>query len=540
MAVKATANITLTRVDDGAAGKGIKSTSITYQAGTSGTAAPTGAWSTNVPSVPQGQYLWSKTVITYTDDTTSTTYSVAYIPKNGTTGATGATGTGIQSITQEYYLSTSKTSQTGGSWVTSMPTWSSGKYLWTRYKITYENPTSTAYTSPICDSSWEAVNDIQIGGRNLIKNGRGNVKAGFFTNFETVTEDYGEHTLTSKGNYPSISLIGSFIVNPRDYEPGRILTWSFDIMYTKWDFPEGTRANEWWMGQRYSMQAIEGGSTQGQWTTITRVNLPQVGVAGYELNKWHHVKHTLIIPEPAAEGIGAQEQILLYNPSSEAEASITFRLKNVKLEYGNKATDWTPAPEDMATNEDLQDTDNTANDALGKVESTEDRVTITESELQILKDSISTMVTDENGTSLMTQKGDGWTFNMGSINKALDNTASALNNAVNDINDTASLVSSVKDVVDSIEKKTAYITMSTDDTGTPCIELGKADNPFKLRITNTSVDFLENGTKIAYVSNQTLYIERAIIKNELQIGDGSGFIWRKRENGNLGLRWTGG
>lgn len=147
--------------DKGDAGKGIKSTAITYQAGTSGTTAPTGTWATAIPSVPAGQYLWSKTVITYTDNTTSTTYSVAYIPKNGTNGATGATGTGVNTIVQQYYLSTSKTEQSGGSWVTAMPTWSTGLYLWTRYAITYKNPTSTAYTSPICDSSWEAVNDLE-------------------------------------------------------------------------------------------------------------------------------------------------------------------------------------------------------------------------------------------------------------------------------------------------------------------------------------------------------------------------------------------
>ena len=40
--------------------------------------------------------------------------------------------------------------------------------MWTRSKIVYKNPTSTAYTTPICDSSWEAVNEVQIGGRNLI------------------------------------------------------------------------------------------------------------------------------------------------------------------------------------------------------------------------------------------------------------------------------------------------------------------------------------------------------------------------------------
>lgn len=73
----------------GTAGKGVKSTAITYQAGTSGTTAPTGAWSATVPAVTQGQYLWTRTVITYTDNSTSTSYSVSYIAKNGTNGTDG-------------------------------------------------------------------------------------------------------------------------------------------------------------------------------------------------------------------------------------------------------------------------------------------------------------------------------------------------------------------------------------------------------------------------------------------------------------------
>lgn len=76
----------------------------------------------------------------------------------GAQGPTGATGTGVASMTQQYYMSDSKTTQTGGSWVESMPTWSNGKYLWTRYKVVYKNPASTVYTTPVCDSSWEAVN----------------------------------------------------------------------------------------------------------------------------------------------------------------------------------------------------------------------------------------------------------------------------------------------------------------------------------------------------------------------------------------------
>ena len=49
------------------------------------------------------------------------------------TGKTyGKTGKEVKSITTQYYLSSSKTTQTGGSWVTTCPAWVSGKYLWIR------------------------------------------------------------------------------------------------------------------------------------------------------------------------------------------------------------------------------------------------------------------------------------------------------------------------------------------------------------------------------------------------------------------------
>lgn len=87
----------------------------------------------------------------------------------GPTGPTGATGTGVASMTQQYYMSDSKTTQSGGSWVESMPTWSNGKYLWTRYKVVYKNPASTTYTTPVCDSSWEAVNEETVKRQSAIE-----------------------------------------------------------------------------------------------------------------------------------------------------------------------------------------------------------------------------------------------------------------------------------------------------------------------------------------------------------------------------------
>ena len=78
---------------------------------------------------------------------------------DGVDGENGDDGVGIESVTEEYYLSTSKSTQTGGSWVTSPPTWSKGNYMWTRSKIVYTNGV-TEYTDPICDSSWEVADEV--------------------------------------------------------------------------------------------------------------------------------------------------------------------------------------------------------------------------------------------------------------------------------------------------------------------------------------------------------------------------------------------
>ena len=63
---------------DGADGKGIKTAEITYQIGESGTTPPEGTWTKSIPeATSEKPYLWTRTIITYTDDTTSTSYSVS-------------------------------------------------------------------------------------------------------------------------------------------------------------------------------------------------------------------------------------------------------------------------------------------------------------------------------------------------------------------------------------------------------------------------------------------------------------------------------
>lgn len=69
----------------------------------------------------------------------------------GATGPTGPQGVSVTATTVEYYLSTSETELSGGTWQSTAPAITDGKYLWGRTKITYSNG-QTAYTGAYCIS----------------------------------------------------------------------------------------------------------------------------------------------------------------------------------------------------------------------------------------------------------------------------------------------------------------------------------------------------------------------------------------------------
>ena len=163
------------------------------------------------------------------------------------------------------------------------------------------------------------------------------------------------------------------------------------------------------------------------------------------------------------------------------------------------------------------------------------RIDQAQSMIDQLSNMISQLITDSNGGSLMTQTPDGWTFNMSSISDNLTTIKDAMIDMENKQDDSNSALEKLSNLVNDVANKTAYITMSTDENGDPCIELGKTNNQFKVRITNTAIDFLEGSMRIAYANNNTFYTEKMIVKNELQIGETIGFVWKTRPNGNMGL-----
>ena len=199
------------------------------------------------------------------------------------------------------------------------------------------------------DRITSTVKNVRVGSRNLILNSKGNIKAGFFQNFNKVTTKYGEFSLKSKQTYARIDIASGFLYSCRDYSVGEEVTWSYDIMYTVWNFPSGTDQKELWIGQRYTT-AASGETATGIWRSVTKHDLPVVGKNGCKLNTWYHVTQTLTIPAQASANVSEAACIQFYNSSSSAEASFTARIRNVKLEKGNVATDWTPALEDVDKN----------------------------------------------------------------------------------------------------------------------------------------------------------------------------------------------
>ena len=131
----------------------IQGVDVQYALSSSSTVAPTTGWTSTPPStIPDGQYLWQRTA------TTSGTGIVTHSAAVCITSADGKDGRGVEDIQEQYYLSTSSTRQTGGSWVTTCPEWIDGRYIWTRSRIDWTDGTTT-YTTPILASAINQANE---------------------------------------------------------------------------------------------------------------------------------------------------------------------------------------------------------------------------------------------------------------------------------------------------------------------------------------------------------------------------------------------
>lgn len=143
-----------------------------YATSTSNTTAPTSGWQDSCPPRKAGSYIWFKIItvmqsgaqiesmpscISGADGKDGATGSQGPAGPAGVNGTNGKDGRGIKSSVPEYYLSTTTSAVTGGSWSTSVPAWSSGKYYWQRLHITWSDG-GTSYTDPVFNSALTSAN----------------------------------------------------------------------------------------------------------------------------------------------------------------------------------------------------------------------------------------------------------------------------------------------------------------------------------------------------------------------------------------------
>lgn len=248
--------------DTGASGKGVKSTAVTYQASSSGTTIPTGVWSATPPATSADKpYFWTRTIITYTDNTTSTAYNVGSTPEGIVVGGRN--------------LATNTNKGTTG-WGWSMQT---GGYSKESVSETGVNTCKLTRDS-VKQSGWSVIQFSYIG----------RTKWEADTNY-TVSVDVKASVSTS--------------MNP------------------------GFRHNNGSNMLIQSCKAVNNKTVANVWTKLVWV-----------------VKSAATLPSGTSQNT--------YFTGMNSNVGVSYQFKNLKIEKGNTATDWTPAPEDYVSFVDVE------------------------------------------------------------------------------------------------------------------------------------------------------------------------------------------
>lgn len=467
-----------------------------------------GSWSNTQPTWTEGKYIWRRTKVTYGNNTIDYTPSTTGVC---ITGNPGSSGKGIQSTEIRYQVSDSQTELPTGTWTETIPNTTTAKpYLWTRTVITYtDDSTSTSY------SVSSTMDSIEVGATNLQRNSEFKDQLNYWSvdsSYSIDTELLFENSNTVKfqraldaTDNPS----AYFVTNPKmnfiSAEEGQTFTASA-YFYTT----DTTSIN----GPVYL--GVSFNDSSGVGFSNKKIEIP------FENGKWIRCIITITAP---ANTVSVGFSVI-------ATEDGTFYMARPKLERGNQVTDWSPAPEDLDFSDAIEET----NGALEDLDSAlTEEITETRAELEILSNSISTLVVDENGESMMTQTGDGWVFSMGNTITDLETAKENIDTLGQTVTNHDADIHNIEASIGNLQEITSYIRINSDGD-VPFIELGNATSDFKLKITNSDIQFIDGAEMPAHITNQMLKIRTAEIEDELIFG---GFAFAERANGNMGLFWKG-
>lgn len=505
------------------ANKTVAAMSVEYYKSTSATELKGGTWQSGTVTATQGYYIWSRTKTVAQDGTVTYSQSACITGNTGATGAkgdtgaagekgdTGAAGKGVKSIVPQYYLSTSKTSQTGGSWSATQPAWQPDHYLWTRSYITWsDNTTST--TTPILA---QALNDANEKGYNnsqeleTVKKTVTKQGSSLTTMENQIKEKVWKEDITTEIKKISVG--------------GRNLLKGTSKEEQTYNYPSGTGLNDVY-NSRVTVPSDKGANiyTLSFWAKSTvngdkfvthfysPSNVISVvssqdyngsasdGLCPFTLSTtWTKYWVTYTVPEDGSARTVICPRLYGTERGESNKGTGTLSFKGVKIELGNKATDWTPAPEDVQSGID------TAQSTADNVQTT---VTQTRTEVESLKTSTEALTT---AMKEYTKSTDFEEYKK-QVSSQLSQTPDAIEARF------ATIEQNVSKVGNASDNKWAQLETYIRFTQLG-IALGKSDSPITLEIRNDRICFMQSGQVVAYYTNNQLYNSNLVVTTAANI-----------------------
>lgn len=464
----------------------IISTSVVYQAHTSGIVAPTGQWLESPPNIAPGMYLWTRTTVIYSDGQQTVSYSVS---RSGLDGSDGTSVT-IISTSVTYQVSDSGTVTPSGGWLAEIPDVDAGQYLWTRTIVNYSDGKST--TSYSVSRFGVDGSDASNTYRLIIESSAGQIfkNSGIATTLRARVYQGVTELIESEIN--DIGVVKWY----RNNEPSAISTGITRVI------SEGSEEST----VTYRAQLEDDTALAFDIITLATVTDIQGIYRFYQLTTSKPSKPTAYPPgspwsdEMSGYQLGNQDS--LYFVDVTVFNDLTYQYGEVQLSTDYEAVKATYA------------------DALQQIANAEKQM---QSEIQKTSESIRTEVSEDY------YKKDQTDDLLGTISTALEQTKDSFTMQFNSFQ--ADLENVNADNSAKFQELYQYIRFKGGS-----IELGESGNTITLTIENDRISFKQAGQEIAYMSNNQLYITDANIVTSLRIGN---FIFSPRPNGSLDFKKVG-
>ena len=524
---------------DGKDGVGVASIAEQYYLSTSATALSGGSWSGSVPNWVDGRFMWTRSVITYTNGSTSTTNPKCVTGAKGSTGTAGSAGKdgiSITSVDVMYYQSTSSTSLAGGTWVTTAPAWIDGRFFWEKTVVTYSNGT-TDESTPVCISGQKGATGSA---------GRDGVDGKDGVSVSSITEQYYLSTSATSlaggswsGTVPAWvdgrymwtrSVIAysngtSSTTNPKcvtgakgstgsagspgaNGQPGKdgISITKVDVMYYQSTSSTALVGGSWvttapaWVDGRFfwekTVVTYSDGTTDESTPVCITGQRGLTGATGATGQKGDP-------GSPGADGKNGKDAAIhsLTAPSDTSYLWLDISLDPPLLKrYDPEKAAW------VIVNDTTDIVYNLEQNLLATIQVTEQNIQSIVSESYTLKDEADALIS--------------------SVSTEIEQTKNSVEIQFNQFSADLEAVATGADA--EFEEIKKYIRFLDGQ-----ILLGEMGNELELQIANDRISFLQDGAEVAYFSNRKLYVTDTQILHSLQLGS---FAFMPRSNGNLSFK----